>query len=342
MIAGMNSSIPTAVGPLLDRFGRVHDSVRLSVTDRCNLRCFYCMPETNAEFVARDRLLSFEEIVRLVRLLVLRGGVKSVRLTGGEPLVRRQLDGLVAMLAGIPGLDDLSLTTNGLLLADQAKSLREAGLQRVNVSLDTLDEDVFRKITRRDGLKKTIAGIDAAIACGFDSVKLNALALRGISEDEVVRLIKFTTERGVTMRFIEFMPLDGDRAWQKEDVLSGNTLLQIIADHFGSVSDPSRRNHSQPAEDFSIPGGGSVGIIRSVTEPFCSACNRLRITADGSIRNCLFARDEVPLRNLMRSGASDDELLAAIRRCLIGKKASHGIDSEGFSPPERPMYAIGG
>ncbi len=327
--------------PLVDQFGRVHTSVRLSVTDRCNIRCFYCMPETDAEFVPRDHLLSFEEIGRLARLLVGRGGVRDIRMTGGEPLVRRQLDRLIAMLAAIDGLEDLSLTTNGILLADQADDLRRAGLQRINISLDTLDEAVFRQITRREGLDKTLAGIDAAIACGFPSVKLNTLAIRGITEKELVRLVDFALDRDVTMRFIEFMPLDGDRAWKSENVLSGDVLLSILREHFGEVTAIDRADPSQPAEEFLV-NGGRIGIIRSVTAPFCGSCNRLRITADGAVRNCLFAQTETPLRDLMRGGATDDELLAEIRRCLMAKAASHGIHDEGFLPPQRPMYAIGG
>ncbi len=342
MIGTMAFTPPDDSAPLTDRFGRVHDSLRLSVTDRCNIRCFYCMPDRDAEFMPRDWLLTFEEIARLARLLVRRAGIRDVRVTGGEPLVRRQLDRLIAMLAEIDGIEDLSLTTNGMLLADQAPALRRAGLRRVNISLDTLDEDVFRQVSRREGLDKTIAGIDRAISCGFESVKLNTLAIRGITEREVIRLIEFATQRKVMLRFIEFMPLDGDRAWQRSAVLSGETLLSIISEHFGPVTELSRPHPAQPAEDFLLPGGGRVGIIRSVTAPFCSACNRLRITADGSIRNCLFARDEVPVRDLMRSGAGDDELLAEIRRCVQAKKASHGIDGDGFLPPQRPMYAIGG
>ncbi len=328
--------------PLVDRFGRVHDSLRLSVTDRCNIRCFYCMPDTDAEFMPKDWLLSFEELTRLADLLVRRFGVKDIRITGGEPLVRRQLDQLIGMLAAIDGLEDLSLTTNAILLADQAQALRAAGLKRLNISLDTLDEVVFQKITRRKGLEKTIAGIDAAIECGFESIKLNTLAIAGVTEKEVGSLIEFAVDRGVMLRFIEFMPLDGDRAWQRESVLSGDALLGMIRERFGEVTEVSRPHPSQPAEDFAIAGGGKFGIIRSVTAPFCSACNRLRITADGSVRNCLFAHDEVPLRDLMRSGAGDDEVLAEIRRCVMAKKAAHGIDGDGFLPPERPMYAIGG
>jgi cyclic pyranopterin phosphate synthase len=327
--------------PLVDRFDRVHTSLRLSVTDRCNIRCFYCMPEVGAQFVPRDQLLSFEEMERLARLLVSRAGITDIRITGGEPLVRRELPKLIAKLASIDGLEDLSLTTNGVLLGEHAQALRDAGLKRLNISLDTLDEETFRKIARRDGLQQTIEGIDTAIRCGFESVKLNALAIQGITEQEVVRLIEFALQRDVTLRFIEFMPLDTDRAWQRERVLSGDQLLEIIREHFGDVTELSRPHPSQPAENFSV-GGGRIGIIRSVTAPFCEACNRLRITSDGAIRNCLFAQSETPLRDLMRAGASDDELLAQIRRCVAQKAAAHGIDGKEFSPPDRPMYAIGG
>lgn len=344
------SSSPTR-HRLIDRFGRVHTSVRLSVTDRCNIRCFYCMPEVDAEFVDKSRLLSFEEIESLARLLVERCGIEDIRITGGEPLVRRQLHRLVAMLSRIEGLRDLSLTTNGILLADQAAALREAGLKRINISLDTLDEEVFQRISRRRGLNKTIAGIDRAIECGFESIKLNALAIRGITEKEVCRLVEFALRRNVTLRFIEFMPLDADRAWRTEKVLDGDTLLAMVEQQFGPVVPIERADPSQPAEEFRIGqqrigegriGEGRIGIIRSVTAPFCDQCNRLRVTADGSIRNCLFARTETPLRDLIRGGASDEALIAQIQQCIASKAAAHGIDQEGFQPPERPMYAIGG
>jgi len=339
---GMSPPTPSAVArPLVDRFGRVHTSVRISVTDRCNIRCFYCMPEHDAEFLPRSSVLSFEEIERLARLLVELAGVNDIRITGGEPLVRRDLPTLVSMLAQIEGLNDLSLTTNGILLADQAQRLRNAGLRRLNISLDTLDAATFRRIARRDGLVRTIEGIDAAIRCGFDSLKLNALAIQGISETEIVRLVEFALQREVMIRFIEFMPLDSDRAWQSERVLSGDQILTTLADHFGNVTELTRPHPSQPAEEFAV-GGGRVGIIRSVTAPFCQACNRIRITADGAVRNCLFAQDETPLRDLMRGGASDEELLDEIERCVASKAPAHGINSSDFSPPERPMYAIGG
>ncbi|MGI9470352.1 MAG: GTP 3',8-cyclase MoaA [Rubripirellula sp.] len=331
----------TSHQPLVDRFGRVHTSIRLSVTDRCNIRCYYCMPEVGAKFVSKDRILTFEEIDRLANLFVRRAGVRDIRITGGEPLVRRQLPRLIEMLAAIEGLEDLSLTTNGVLLADQAVELRKAGLRRLNISLDTLDEQVFRKITRRDGLANTLAGIDAAITCGFDSIKLNTLAIQGVTEPEVANLVRFALDRGVMLRFIEFMPLDGDRAWKADQVLSGDRLLDLMRTAFGDVSPVPRSDPSQPSEEFRI-GNGRVGIIRSVTAPFCGSCNRLRITADGAIRNCLFAQSETPIREMMRGGCSDEDLMKAIQDCLQDKAKAHGIDQDDFRPPERPMYAIGG
>ena len=331
----------TSSPPLIDSFGRVHTSLRLSVTDRCNIRCFYCMPEKGAEFVPKDNILSFEEIYRLARLLVEQGGVRDIRITGGEPLVRQQVPRLIKMLAGIGKLEDLSLTTNGMLLAEHAQALHEAGLKRLNISLDTLDKEVFEKITRRDGLEKTLQGIDAAIKCGFESVKLNTLAIKGVTESEVAELVRYALDRNVMLRFIEFMPLDTDRAWQQDQVFSGDQLLQTLQNEFKSVVPLSRPEPSQPAEEFQVDRG-RVGIIRSVTAPFCEACNRIRITADGAVRNCLFATSETPLRGLIRAGASDEDLMSAIRGCLAGKAKAHGIDQDGFQPPDRPMYAIGG
>lgn len=327
--------------PLIDSFGRVHTSLRLSVTDRCNIRCFYCMPEKGAEFVPKDHILSFEEIYRLARLLVEQGGVRDIRITGGEPLVRQQIPHLIEMLAGIELLEDLSLTTNGMLLAEHAHALHEAGLQRLNISLDTLNKEVFKKITRRDGLERTLQGIDAAIKCGFKSVKLNTLAIKGVTESEVAELIRYALDRNVMLRFIEFMPLDSDRAWQQDQVFTGDQVLVTLQKEFANVVPLSRPDPSQPAEEFQVEHG-RVGIIRSITAPFCEACNRIRITADGAVRNCLFATSETPLRGLIRDGSSDEDLMSAIRDCIAGKSKAHGIDQDGFQPPDRPMYAIGG
>ena len=327
---------------LVDRFGRLHTSLRVSVTDRCNLRCFYCMPEHGAEFEPREALLTFEEVSRVVRLLVNRCHVRDVRLTGGEPLVRKGLPGLIKMLAEIDDLTDLSLTTNGILLPRFADELRAAGLKRLNISLDTLDEATFQKVARRKGISQVIAGIDAAIRCGFESIKLNTTAVKGAIESEIVSLVGFAIERGVQIRFIEFMPLDTDRAWRDESVLSGAEIRRIIESQFGPMAPKDESHPSQPARDFVLADGGEVGLITSITEPFCKACNRIRLTADGSVRNCLFSNDEYSVRDAMRSGGTDDELVEIFRTAVAAKAAGHGIDEEGFQPPSRPMYSIGG
>jgi cyclic pyranopterin phosphate synthase len=328
--------------PLIDRFGRVHRSLRLSVTDRCNLRCFYCMPEVGAEFAARETLLTFEEITRLVRLLAEHCGIVDLRLTGGEPLVRKDLPKLVAMLAGIEAIADLSLTSNGILLPQFAKPLRQAGLQRINISLDTLDEATYQKISRRSGVDQVIRGIDAAIEAGFDVIKLNTTAVKGVTESQIASLVRFAVARGVQLRFIEFMPLDSDQAWRNESVLSGGQIRRIIEAEFGPLRPIDPPTPSQPASDFLLPGGGRIGLIQSVTQPFCQACDRIRLTADGSIRNCLFARGEFPIRDRIRQGAGDEELIEHFRQAVEAKAAGHGINDPAFAPPERPMYSIGG
>lgn len=342
---GSPQSAEPAPMPLIDTFGRRHDSLRLSITDRCNIRCTYCMPEHEAQFAPKDQLLRFEEILRLCELLVRECGVGDIRVTGGEPLVRRDCVDLIKMLAGIPDLRDLSMTTNGMLLSPLAQPLRRAGLRRLNISIDTLDEETFFRISRRRGLSQVIAGIDAAIDAGFDSIRLNALAIAGISESELVRLVRFASKRGVTMRFIEFMPLDSMRAWTNDRVLTGDEILKTLTETFGPITPRVRTEPSQPAESFQLTCDDKptqIGIIRSVTSPFCSTCNRLRLTADGSIRNCLFSQEETPLRDVMRSGASDVELLGLIDASVRAKRAGHGIDSPDFTPPDRAMYSIGG
>ncbi|WP_233902953.1 GTP 3',8-cyclase MoaA [Stieleria maiorica] len=328
--------------PLIDRFGRVHRSLRMSVTDRCNLRCFYCMPEVGAEFAPRETLLTFEEIVRIAALLVSRCGIGDIRLTGGEPLVRKDLPKLVAMLSAIGDLKDLSLTTNGMLLEQFAGPLRRAGLKRLNISIDTLDEANFQKVSRRSGIDQVVRGIDAAIATGFETIKLNTTAVKGVTETEIVSLVKFAIERNVQIRFIEFMPLDTDRSWRTENVLSGNMIRDIIEREFGPMNPVPPPVASQPATDFQLAGGQPIGLIQSVTEPFCDACDRIRLTADGAIRNCLFSQHEFPIRDLVRSGASDDELIDQFKAAVSAKAAGHGIDDGSFSPPQRPMYSIGG
>jgi cyclic pyranopterin phosphate synthase len=328
--------------PLVDSFGRVHTSLRISVTDRCNIRCFYCMPLEDVRFLPREEILSFEEIARFARI-VASLGVRKLRLTGGEPLVRAELPKLIASLAAIEDIDDLALTTNGILLADQALALRNAGLRRVNISLDTLSEATFQRISRREGLDRVLAGIEAAQRVGFDSVRLNAVAIRGVTEDEVISLAAYARNRGLELRFIEFMPLDAEGQWDNEQVLSGAKIRTILDSEFGPLVPARRDDPSQPAVDYEFAdGSGRIGFINPVTQPFCGDCNRLRLTAEGQIRNCLFSTVEWDARAMLRGGSSDEELVQLVRDCVAAKKPGHGIDSADFLRPKRAMYQIGG
>lgn len=328
--------------PLIDGFGRLHDNLRVSVTDRCNIRCFYCMPERDVEFVPRAEILTFEEIERFVRIAASLG-VSKVRITGGEPLVRRGLDGLVRRLAQIPGIRDLALTTNGLLLAEQAQALYDAGLRRLNVHLDTLDRERFSRISRRDELGRVLAGLEAARRAGFGPIKINAVAVKGLTEPDIVPLARFGREHGYQVRYIEFMPLDAQGLWDRSRVLLMEDILRILAAEFGPlepVPDPDPR---APALEYRFPDGrGSVGFIASVSRPFCLNCNRIRLTADGHLRYCLFALEETDVKRLLRSGAADDEVREVIRRTVASKWIGHEIQQANFVPPPRPMYAIGG
>ena len=331
--------------PLIDTHGRRHTSLRVSVTDRCNLRCTYCMPAGDVQFAPRAELLTFEEITRVVALLAQRFGFDDVRLTGGEPLVRRDLAVLVKQLAAIDGVVDLAMTTNAIGLPAQAAALRRAGLRRVNISIDAVDRDVVRQLTRRDCLDAVLRGIEAAVAAGFDSVKLNALAIAGITEGQLVGLCALAAQHDVSLRLIEFMPLDADRSWTDAAVLDGERCLALLRSAFGTVKPIGRDSPSQPAEQFELTVEGRplrFGLIRSVTRSFCGECNRLRLTADGRLRNCLFSHEETPLRELLRGGADDDEIAAAVQSCVAAKRAGHGIDQEGFVQPTRTMHAIGG
>jgi cyclic pyranopterin phosphate synthase len=329
-------------GPLVDGFGRVHTDLRVSVTDRCNLRCTYCMPAEQVEFKPRSELLTFEEIERFVRVAA-RLGVNKLRLTGGDPLVRRELHVLVAKLAAIPGLADIALSTNGLLLAEQAQALKDAGLHRLNVSLDALDPEAFQQIARRDGLQRVLNGIFTAQQVGFDRIKLNAVAIRGITERQVVPLSRFAREHRLELRFIEFMPLDADAAWSNGQVLSGDEIRAQIEREVGPLECTTGGDPSQPATDYRfVDGGGSIGFINTVTQPFCDACNRLRLTAEGQIRNCLFSIEEWDARGLMRGGGSDEQLARLISSSVGAKKASHGINTADFHRPARAMFQIGG
>jgi len=328
--------------PLIDTLGRVHTSLRISVTDRCNIRCFYCMPDENIRFLPRQEILTFEEIERFVRV-VAPLGIDKLRLTGGEPLVRHGLPQLVSRLAAIEGIEDIALTTNGILLAEQADALKAAGLQRLNISLDALTEATFRRIARRDGLDRVIAGIHAAQRAGFERIRLNAVAIKGITEPEIVPLARFARDNDLEMRFIEFMPLDAENNWQPDQVLSGEEIREQLEAAIGPLEPAERPDPSQPAMDYQfIDGGGSIGFINPVSQPFCGDCNRLRITAEGKIRNCLFSTVEWDARALLRAEASDAQIADLVRDCVLAKKPGHGIDSDQFLRPSRAMYQIGG
>jgi cyclic pyranopterin phosphate synthase len=333
--------MPTGALPLIDTFGRVHNNLRISVTDRCNIRCVYCMPET-VQFLPRRELLTFEEIARVARALVPLG-VDKIRLTGGEPLVRRDLPDLVRMLAAIPGIADIGLTTNGLLLAPLARELWDAGLRRINVSLDTLDPARFEALTRRPGVEKVVAGILAAKAAGFAPVKVNAVAIRGTTEADVVPLAAFAREHRLELRFIEYMPLDAQDAWERDKVLLASEILDRLAAAFGPLRPAPNQDPRAPAADYDYDdGGGRVGLIASVSRPFCASCNRLRLTADGKFRNCLFALEETDLRELIRAGAGDEDLRSAVRASVRAKWEGHEINTARFVKPGRLMHSIGG
>ncbi|MCU0871120.1 MAG: GTP 3',8-cyclase MoaA [Pirellulaceae bacterium] len=331
----------TISGPLVDSFGRVHTNLRISVTDRCNIRCFYCMPHEDVRFKPRHELLSFEELERFAGVAA-RLGVSKLRLTGGEPLVRAELPALVAKLAAVPGIDDLAMTTNGILLAQHAAALKRAGLQRLNISLDAMREESFERIARRRGLDQVLAGIAEAQRQGFRKIRLNTVAIRGITENEVVPLAGFAREHGLELRFIEFMPLDAEQRWQNEQVLTGDEIRARLEAEFGPLEPADRPDPSQPAVDYRFADGGLVGFINPVSEPFCGDCNRLRITAEGQVRNCLFSTLEWDARTIMREGGSDDELADLVRACVAAKKPGHGIDEPGFLRPQRAMFQIGG
>ncbi|MCO6458342.1 MAG: GTP 3',8-cyclase MoaA [Pirellulaceae bacterium] len=339
---GPEAPFQQAESPLVDALGRVHNSLRISVTDRCNIRCFYCMPNENVRFKPRHEILSFEEIERFVRV-VARMGVSKLRLTGGEPLVRANLPELVRRLSAVGGIQDLALTTNGILLAEQAGELQRAGLRRLNISLDGLREETFRRIARRDGLERVLQGIFAAQRAGFEKIRLNAVAIRGITEDEVVPLGEFARRQGLELRFIEFMPLDAEGNWQQEQVLTGEEIRARLEDAFGPLVAIERPDPSQPAVDYQFADGmGRIGFINPVSQPFCGDCNRLRLTAEGQVRNCLFSTVEWDARAVLRGDGTDQQLADLVRQCVAAKKPGHGIDSPVFVKPQRAMYQIGG
>jgi cyclic pyranopterin phosphate synthase len=330
----------TIANTLLDSFGRGHNNLRISVTDRCNLRCTYCMPE-EVTFLDRSELLTFEEIARFVRATVPLG-IDKIRLTGGEPLLRRDLPRLVQMLSAIKGIRDVGLTTNGLLLAGQAQALYDAGLRRINVSLDTLDPEKFRLLTRRDGLDLVLHGIQAARQAGFEPVKINAVSIRGITETEVVPLARFAREHALELRFIEYMPIGADR-WERDKVYFAHEILDQLEREVAPLAPAEDYDPRAPAMDFCYAdGGGRVGIIASISRPFCLRCNRLRLTAEGKLRNCLFAVTETDVKPLLRSNAANEQIAAAVRACVADKWEGHEINTARFIKPLRTMHAIGG
>jgi cyclic pyranopterin phosphate synthase len=325
---------------LVDRFGRVHTDLRVSLTDRCTLRCTYCMPEEGMQWLPRGDVLSDDEIVRLVGVATTLG-VRSIRLTGGEPLLRAGLPALVRRLAAIEPRLKLSLTTNGLRLRKLAGELKETGLDRVNVSLDTLSPETFTQLTRRPGHEQVLDGIAAAAEVGLTPVKVNTVLTRGVNDHEILPLLDFCLERGYELRFIESMPLDAQHDWSRETMVPASEILAAIETVHELTPEPGRG--SAPAETWLVDGGpGVVGVIASVTTPFCAACDRLRLTADGQVRNCLFATSEYDLRALLRAGATDDELAEVWHAAVAGKRKGHGIGEPDFVQPDRPMSAIGG
>jgi GTP 3',8-cyclase len=326
---------------LVDTFGRTHDNLRISVTDRCNIRCFYCMPEDNVAYGPRENLLRFEEIERFVRVAV--GlGVRKLRLTGGEPLIRKNLPELVTRLLSIEGVEDLALTTNAVLLAEQAQGLYDAGLRRLNVHLDTLDRERFREITRRDDFDRVMRGIDRALELGF-RIKMNAVALKNLTEPDIVPLAEFGRERGIEVRWIEFMPLDSQGIWDLKKVLLADEILGTIEREVGALEAVPDADPRAPATEYRYrDGGGRLGVVASVSRPFCGNCNRLRLTADGKLRYCLFAIEETDVRDLLRDGSPDSAIADRIRENVHRKWAGHEINASQFVPPPRPMYAIGG
>jgi cyclic pyranopterin phosphate synthase len=351
----------TRTGELIDSHGRILRDLRVSLTDRCNFRCLYCLPETEAahnfyrgrwatlpdpaplamRWLPRTEILSFEEIERVARVLVSLG-IEKIRLTGGEPLLRHGMEDVVARIARLGGVRDLAMTTNGFLFAQKAEALRAAGLRRVSFSLDSLDRQNFKKITGRDGLGEVLEAIGLAQRLGFSPVKVNAVVIRGINDHEIEALAEFAHERGVSLRFIEFMPLDSARAWLKEMVVPGHEVLARLQARF-DLRPAASEHASETAKRWAFADGrGEIGIIAPVSEPFCGHCNRLRLTADGKIRTCLFSVTEHDLRPLLRDGAGDEQIAAWLREVVLHKEARHHIGEPDFVPPARSMSCIGG
>ncbi|TDW22897.1 GTP 3',8-cyclase MoaA [Kribbella kalugense] len=328
---------------LADRYGRVATDLRVSLTDRCNLRCTYCMPEEGLDWLGKPELLTDDEVIRLVSVAVTHLGVNEIRFTGGEPLLRRGLVGIVARTAELAPRPEISLTTNGIGLARQAQALKDAGLDRVNVSLDTIEPGTFQELTRRDRLKDVLAGLEAAHEAGLTPVKVNAVLMRGVNDEQAPELLEFCLDRGYELRFIEQMPLDAQHGWSRATMITADEILELLSGRFALTPVDASTRGSAPAESFVVDGGPqTVGIIASVTRPFCGDCDRVRLTADGQVRDCLFARAESDLRTALRSGADDDELADRWRSAMRNKLPGHGINDPSFLQPARPMSAIGG
>ena len=328
---------------LTDSYGRVATDLRVSLTDRCNLRCDYCMPAEGLDWLPKPDLLTDDEVARLIRIGVERLGITEVRFTGGEPLLRRGLVDVVARTAALRPRPEISLTTNGIGLGKLAESLHAAGLDRVNVSLDTLRPETFRTLARRDRLGDVLAGLAAAAATGLAPVKVNTVLMRGKNDDEAVPLARFCLERGYQLRFIEQMPLDAQHGWRRANMVTADEILAALSAEYSLTPDDPDARGSAPAEAFLVDGGPArIGVIGSVTRPFCGSCDRVRLTADGQVRNCLFARSESDLRRPLRSGASDGEIADLWRLAVASKLPGHGINDPGFLQPARPMSAIGG
>jgi cyclic pyranopterin phosphate synthase len=329
-------------GPLLDTFGRVATDLRVSLTDRCNLRCTYCMPAEGLAWVPAEELLSFDELTRLLHLAVTRLGITNIRFTGGEPLLYRRLEDVIAATAQLDPRPEIALTTNGVGLAGRAQALADAGLNRVNVSLDTVDPAQFAAITRRDRLTLVLDGLAAAAAAGLGPVKVNAVLDPESGLHDATELLQFCLAQGYQLRFIEQMPLDAGHRWSRESALTADDIVAALQRRFDLVADPAPRG-SAPAKLWRVNGGpATVGVIASVSEAFCAACDRTRLTADGQVRNCLFATEESDLRGLLRAGAPDDDVEQAWRAAMWRKAAGHGINDPDFVQPQRPMSAIGG
>lgn len=323
---------------LTDLFGRVHKDFRISVTDRCNFRCQYCMPEEGLDWLKREELLSFEEITRITKILVENYGINSVRLTGGEPTLRANLSDLISMLSKLP--IEIALTTNGISLDKNAHNFRSAGLHRVNISIDSLKAERFEEITLRDDMKKVITGIEASIEAGLSPVKINVVVMRGINDDEIIEFAKFGRERGVIVRFIEFMPLDADEKWSTLSVVSLEEIFSTINSVY--PLEVVKRSNAPASRFRYIDGQGEIGIVASVTQKFCDTCDRIRITADGQFRNCLFSNEEFDLKEALRSESSDKEICELLEMAVSAKREGHGIGNVDFIRPARSMSQIGG